>query len=688
MGTDFVSDLRSSKRRRNGRLAILALSSLSACGEDNDASGIEDEGQSVHHSTGVDFVTDTDLIPTLDEDLELEDADFFEEGPILEADVPEDVDEVIDVANPGSNLDMPDKIIIDLEEPENVLDTISDDGSDGEVVAPEKTSLFNLVFIDDISTPDDIGSTYNLPVELDIPDIDQSYSEGFRSTTKSLAKFLPLSGDQTIDALIVGNKLFTDQTDYIWTAKTEPVVISFSFVDSTLGLLDPEDYGDAGVELLVKQVNDAKILEFSEEQKSGIRKAFSYYEQIINVKFVEIVEAAGEVGTIRVGLSDANFGDTVAFALQPGNYWASSGDIWFDKKALLGNFTEGEGFYFYAILHELGHALGLKHPHEAFFTNETVLDPRLDYTNYTLMSYNDPDWVEANIGSDVWSISNGPQVLDIRALQFLYGPNTTFNSEDTRYVFEPTNPYAGTIWDAGGLDLLDFSNLSVGAEIDMNPGTYSTVPVPGWSPLHNLGIADGVIIENIIGTNSNDIIVGNGANNIILGHFGDDLLYGGAGDDIFELDPQFSHGYDRLFGGLGDDIYYLGVGDLVFEEPDEGHDTVILVDVLEYELPQGVERVLSVSDDDSKIFGNAGDNIIQGGGGDDLMLGGLGADTFIIYEGMGHDVVTDFSSIDGDQIASLDPSLEYETSLLDSGFLITINESSTLQVVTNHLFVA
>lgn len=688
MWTDFVSNLRPSKRRRNGRLAFVALSSLSACGEDNGVSGTEYEGQSVDHTTGVDFVTDPELIPTLDEDLEPEDADTFEGDQNLEADVPEYIDDAIDVANADINSDDLDNIITDPEKSENVLDTISDDGSDEEVVSSEKTSLFSLVFIDDISAPADIGATYNVPTVLEVPTIDQSYSEDFRSTTKTLAKFLPLSGDQTIDALIVGNKLFTDQTDYIWTAKTEPIVISFSFVDPILALLDTEDYGDAGAELLVRQVNDAKILEFAEEQKSEIRKAFSYYEQIINIKFVEIIEAAGEVGTIRVGLSDANFGDTVAFALQPGNYWASSGDIWFDKKASSGNFAEGEGYYFFAILHELGHALGLKHPHEAFFTNETVLDPRLDYTNYTIMSYNDPDWVEVNIGADVWSISNGPQVLDIQALQFLYGPNTTFNSEDTRYIFEPNNPYAGTIWDAGGQDLLDFSHLSVGAEVDMNPGAYSTVPVPGWSPLHNLGIAYGVIIENIIGTNSNDIITGNGANNILLGNLGDDVLYGGAGDDIFELDPEFSHGTDRLFGGMGDDIYYLGVGDLVFEEPDEGHDTVILVDVVEYTLPQDVERVLSVSDVDSKIFGNAGDNIIQGGGGDDLLVGGLGADIFTVYEGMGNDVVMDFSSVDGDQIAFLDPSLEYETSLLDSGFLITISDSSTLHVVTNHSFVA
>ena len=66
----------------------------------------------------------------------------------------------------------------------------------------------------------------------------------------------------------------------------------------------------------------------------------------------------------------------------------------------------GPNSYWYeTLLHELGHTLGLVHPHE-----EAILSPSLDNTSVSLMSYNE---------------NGGPysyfQPLDIHALHFLYG---------------------------------------------------------------------------------------------------------------------------------------------------------------------------------------------------------------------------------------------------------------------------
>jgi len=45
-----------------------------------------------------------------------------------------------------------------------------------------------------------------------------------------------------------------------------------------------------------------------------------------------------------------------------------------------------------------------------------------------------------------------PMRYDIAAMQYLYGPNTTYNAGDTIYTFAGDARYNQTIWDAGGID--------------------------------------------------------------------------------------------------------------------------------------------------------------------------------------------------------------------------------------------
>jgi len=55
-------------------------------------------------------------------------------------------------------------------------------------------------------------------------------------------------------------------------------------------------------------------------------------------------------------------------------------------------------------------------------------------------------------------------------------------------------------------------------------------------------------VENVVGTDDDDVIYGNAGNNTIDGGSGDDTIYGGAGTDI-------------ITGGAGDDKIYLGSSD-------------------------------------------------------------------------------------------------------------------------------
>ena len=55
-----------------------------------------------------------------------------------------------------------------------------------------------------------------------------------------------------------------------------------------------------------------------------------------------------------------------------------------------------------------------------------------------------------------------------------------------------------------------------------------------------------------------------------------------------------------------------------------------------------------ISAGDDKIYGGKGDDSLDGGPGDDTLVGGSGADTFVFTpDGMGSDVILDFSHTDG-----------------------------------------
>ena len=95
-------------------------------------------------------------------------------------------------------------------------------------------------------------------------------------------------------------------------------------------------------------------------------------------------------GQIRIAFTDVDAQvdkDVDGYAYQPpngggaGNPW--SGDIWMDYRLNGGQFYEQGGGLL--MLHELGHALGLKHP----FENGATLPAEFDNLRYTVMSYTD-----------------------------------------------------------------------------------------------------------------------------------------------------------------------------------------------------------------------------------------------------------------------------------------------------------
>jgi len=213
------------------------------------------------------------------------------------------------------------------------------------------------------------------------------------------------------------------------------------------------------------------------------------------------------------------------------------------------------------LLHEIGHALGLAHPHNGI----NVLSSLYDNTTNTVMSYNDSvdapkNYIPLGIDSSgiLWSTSLEPSTLmpyDIMALQYLYGANTSATSGNDRYFWgDPHQEILETIWDSGGVDVIDCSNQIYTCVINLNAGERSSIGLrqteseiregldfpAGYSinantytGENNLTIYRDVVIEKTIGGSGNDKITGNDADNSLDGGAGDDIICGMGGNDIF-----------------------------------------------------------------------------------------------------------------------------------------------------------
>ncbi|MGB5915784.1 MAG: hypothetical protein WBG63_13030 [Phormidesmis sp.] len=412
-----------------------------------------------------------------------------------------------------------------------------------------------------------------------------------------------------------------------------------------------------------KQVSDAIA--------QNVRDIFkTLIEPFVKVTFVEV---SGEAD-INVQLHDSEAYDYYAYELAHDVYLSRA----YDNSTDTNGFQSGFGSHgFMSLLHEILHAMGLKHPGGYSATDldsGPLLGYEVDNTTNSVMSYN---------FSGQGAIT--PMPYDIDALQSLFGVRL-LNLEDTTYQFDSVYSFTDgtrswgdataasklTLTDSGGNDRLDFSALTpsaAGYVLDVradgilttseayNSFSYAPkdsrveeTPIQKTSSL-GTRLSFGTTIESIFGSQGNDTIFAGEATGEIAAQGGDDVVYGR------ELQ-------NSIWGGIGNDQIWGGsANDQLIG--DDGGATESELDGKDVLYGGGGNDSIWSGGGDDALYGQAGDDLLVGGGGNDRLqgtddlvtsdrdqlYGGLGRDRFVLgnsqgafYQGDGYAIIKDWEA--------------------------------------------
>ncbi len=265
------------------------------------------------------------------------------------------------------------------------------------------------------------------------------------------------SNDYRVNALI--------DWDFGWVYKWggavgTPATITYSF--PTAGSVWEAGYGSG------EQISGLRFFDAAEQ--AATRTALAAWARVANVTFVEVPDTASSVGDLRFARSSALGRDVAGVGYAPDRD-TQGGDVWLASDYLLGSVLSTPAGQ-QLLLHEIGHALGLKHP----FEGPSPLPVMEDNYNYTVMSY-------TPAGP---SFPTTPQPDDVLAITYLYG-----------------------------------AKGSLGAGI---PGDYFLDGSNGNDTLVGLSGRD-----TLDGFAGNDVLLGGGGNDFIDGGSGVDIaVFGGA----------------------------------------------------------------------------------------------------------------------------------------------------------------
>jgi serralysin len=217
---------------------------------------------------------------------------------------------------------------------------------------------------------------------------------------------ISLSGSNTIDSLIFGSK---------WgSGLGAGVSLTYSFPAALSSYWYAIDYPQYSAEPW-----QATAVLNSAAQSAAI-SALATWSNVANITFTQVGDNISTVGEIRFQWTSPTVSnDGQAWAYYPSST-PKAGDVWLNWTAGdTGNFSAGS-YWYDTLIHELGHALGLKHTFQSGGISSAVLPSNADGYHYSIMSYSAKTGVS---GSTVTFNPTTPMFYDIAAIQYLYGAN-------------------------------------------------------------------------------------------------------------------------------------------------------------------------------------------------------------------------------------------------------------------------
>ena len=436
-----------------------------------------------------------------------------------------------------------------------------------------------------------------------------------------------IASDPDLQALLLESgtpnktEIWSSNPNYTYDGKT---VITYSFIQD-----DSTKFGDNYADP-VPGSEGITISQPSELQQNAIVAALTEYENVADLHFVEVQEENDIVGTMRFGVTNYDKPDAAAWAVMPTTS-SAGGDIWLKSAPPLDEFNSdyerGSGYGFQTLLHEIGHALGLKHPFEG-----SPQLTSLDNKKYTIMSYTDDDTLHPVVtigasGVEGLSLTPGATyalVSDMGGFQAISG---IWNDEYN--YFTPNNPPEQII-----LDQEDFDTVIEHAETTRK-GDYDALPesnaqtedayVISWTPM-KLDIA---AIQSLYGENMDYEVA----------------------DSHYTFDPNIPFAktiWDAGSEAEGDTLDFGGFSEDLLIDLRDGHSSTIPTSTWKMDenlwIADGatIENVISGSGNDT-IKGNEVDNLLIAGSGDDKIYGYEGTDTFVVKIGDGVDEIMDYN---------------------------------------------
>lgn len=268
------------------------------------------------------------------------------------------------------------------------------------------------------------------------------------------------------------------------------------------------------------------VIALKETDKSLISKGLKSWEKVANIRLTETVEGPNcQFPVLMLSkLSHHDFegsfnGLTLHIPIQ-------AQGVVTDHKYLLALHTNTTDLT-KTSRHEMGHMLGLDHPHD-FFGN-------IIKGNSDLISIWDASWdktvmayypsLRSELRGELSQQPETPMMLDIEIVQWLYGANWHYNRQNTTYSYNGEKSMLLTIWDGGGIDTIN-STSATDVMINLQEASHQ----PSYIGHTRVWLAKNVKIENAITGPGNDLIIGNALPNMISSGAGDDCIITGPGE--------------------------------------------------------------------------------------------------------------------------------------------------------------